>query len=332
MKRASLLTLSLLAALSVQHGAWAVDYPLPPANSRIIGQNQFWTVQEGDRNLQAIARHFDTAAMLILEANDTLAPVEPEPGTQVLIPSQMLLPDTPREGIVVNLAELRLYYFPPGQNQVQVYPLGIGQLGLETPEMTTRVGQKIPNPTWTPTAGIRARSLEKGIKLPPVIPAGPNNPLGRYALRLAYGNGEYLIHGTNAPDSVGLRVSSGCMRMNAADIQALFSQVKTGTPVRIINQPVKFAVDPDGRRYVEVHRPLSQDESGDTRTIAYTLPAEFHQFSGDKSVDEALLKRALSRRAGYPVVVSGGEQSSAGGAVSNLSVQNAPVDESTRVQ
>lgn len=82
--------------------------------------------------------------MLILEANDTLAPVEPKPGTQVLIPSQMLLPDTPREGIVVNLAELRLYYFPPGQNLVQVYPLGIGQLGLETPEMTTRVGQKIP--------------------------------------------------------------------------------------------------------------------------------------------------------------------------------------------
>ncbi|WP_421673174.1 L,D-transpeptidase LdtE [Raoultella terrigena] len=332
MKRATLLTISLLTALSAQHGAWAVDYPLPPANSRIIGQNQFWTVQEGDRNLQAIARHFDTAAMLILEANDTLAPVEPKPGTQVLIPSQMLLPDTPREGIVVNLAELRLYYFPPGQNLVQVYPLGIGQLGLETPEMTTRVGQKIPNPTWTPTAGIRARSLEKGIKLPPVIPAGPNNPLGRYALRLAYGNGEYLIHGTNAPDSVGLRVSSGCMRMNAADIQALFSQVKTGTPVRIINQPVKFAVEPDGRRYVEVHRPLSQDESGNTRTIAYTLPAEFHQFSGDKSVDEAQLKRALSRRAGYPVVVSGGELSSTGGAVSNLSVQNAPVDESKRVQ
>jgi L,D-transpeptidase YnhG len=136
---------------------------------------------------------------------------------------------------------------------VQVYPLGIGQQGLETPEMTTRVGQKIPNPTWTPTAGIRARSLEKGIKLPPVVPAGPNNPLGRYALRLAYGNGEYL-HGTSAPDSVGLRVSSGCMRMNAADIQALFNQVKSGTPVRIINQPVKFAVEPDGKRYVEVHR------------------------------------------------------------------------------
>lgn len=162
---------------------WAVDYPLS-ANSRLIGQNQYWTVQEGDRNLQAIARHFDTAAMLILEANDTIAPVQPKPGTQVLIPSQMLLPDVPREGIVVNLAELRLYYFPPGENQVQVYPLGIGQLGLETPEMTTRVGQKIPNPTWTPTAGIRARSLEKGVTLPAVVPAGPNNP--RAAMRCVW--------------------------------------------------------------------------------------------------------------------------------------------------
>ncbi|EOG8332086.1 MAG: L,D-transpeptidase family protein [Klebsiella sp.] len=330
MKRASLITLALLSALSASHAAWAVDYPLPPANSRLIGENQFWTVQEGDRNLQAIARRFDTAAMLILEANDTIAPVQPKPGTQVLIPSQMLLPDVPREGIVVNLAELRLYYFPPGVNQVQVYPLGIGQQGLETPEMTTRIGQKIPNPTWTPTAGIRARSLEKGIKLPPVVPAGPNNPLGRYALRLAYGNGEYLIHGTSAPDSVGLRVSSGCMRMNAADIQSLFNQVKSGTPVRIINQPVKFAVEPDGKRYVEVHRPLTPDEASNAQTMAYTLPAEFHQFSGDKAVDEAQLKRALTRRAGYPypVVVS-----ASGSTASSLSVQNnTPVDEAKRVQ
>ena len=328
MKRKTMITLALLSALGVSSAAWAVDYPLPPANSRLIGQNQYWTVQEGDRNLQAIARHFDTAAMLILEANDTIAPVQPKPGTQVLIPYQMLLPDVPREGIVVNLAELRLYYFPPGENQVQVYPLGIGQLGLETPEMTTRIGQKIPNPTWTPTAGIRARSLEKGVTLPAVVPAGPYNPLGRYALRLAYGNGEYLIHGTNAPDSVGLRVSSGWMRMNADDIKALFNQVKTGTPVRIINQPVKFAVEPDGKRYVEVHRPLSQTEGENTRTIAYTLPAAFHAFAEDKAVDDAQLKKAMSRRAGYPVVVSTGT----GSAPATLSAQNTPSDNSLLTQ
>ncbi|BBQ84139.1 MULTISPECIES: L,D-transpeptidase LdtE [Enterobacteriaceae] len=305
MKRASLLTLGILGALSAISSAWAVDYPLPPANSRLIGHNQTYTVQEGDKNLQAIARRFDTAAMLILEANNTIAPV-PRPGTVVTIPSQMLLPDVPREGIVVNLAELRLYYFPPGEQQVQVYPIGIGLQGLETPEMTTRVGQKIPNPTWTPTPGIRARSLERGVTLPAVVPAGPHNPLGLYALRLAYGNGEYLIHGTNAPDSVGLRVSSGCIRMNAPDIKALFAQVRSGTPVRVINEPVKYSVEPNGARYLEVHRPLSQNAEQDTQTMKMTLSSGFKAFAGHGSVDEAQVKRVLSRRAGYPVAVSQG--------------------------
>ncbi len=190
MKRASVITLMLIGAYSAIQAAWAVDYPLPQANSRLVGQNQTYTVQEGDKNLQAIARKFDTAAMLILEANNTIAPV-PKPGTLITIPSQLLLPDAPREGIIVNLAELRLYYFPPGENIVQVFPIGIGLQGLETPVMETRVGQKIPNPTWTPTPGIRKRSLERGITLPPVVPAGPNNPLGRFALRLAHGNGEH---------------------------------------------------------------------------------------------------------------------------------------------
>ena len=324
MKRASLLTLSILGDLSAISSAWAVDYPLPPANSRLIGHNQTYTVQEGDKNLQAIARRFDTAAMLILEANNTIAPV-PRPGTVVTIPSQMLLPDVPREGIVVNLAELRLYYFPPGEQQVQVYPIGIGLQGLETPEMTTRVGQKIPNPTWTPTAGIRKRSLERGVTLPPVVPAGPNNPLGLYALRLAYGNGEYLIHGTNAPDSVGLRVSSGCIRMNAPDIKALFAQVRSGTPVRVINEPVKYAVEPNGTRYLEVHRPLSQNEAQDTQTMKMTLSSGFKQFAEQAS--EGQVKSALSRRAGYPVIVSEGQ-----GAASVLSAQNSTVASETVTQ
>lgn len=146
MKRASVITLMLIGAYSAIQAAWAVDYPLPQANSRLVGQNQTYTVQEGDKNLQAIARKFDTAAMLILEANNTIAPV-PKPGTLITIPSQLLLPDAPREGIIVNLAELRLYYFPPGENIVQVFPIGIGLQGLETPVMETRVGQKIPNPT-----------------------------------------------------------------------------------------------------------------------------------------------------------------------------------------
>lgn len=320
MKRASLITLLLLSSLGALHSARAMDYPLPPAGSRLIGQNQTYTIQEGDNKLQTIARRFNTAAQVILETNNTIAPVNPAPGTVITIPSQMLLPDTPREGIVVNLAELRLYYFPPGQNIVQVYPLGIGQLGLETPVTTTRVSQKIPNPTWTPTPGIRARSLEQGIKLPPVVPAGPNNPLGRFALRLGVGNGEYLIHGTSAPDSVGLRVSSGCMRMNAPDIKALFEQVRVGTRVQIINEPVKFSVEPDGKRYIEVHRPLAQVEGENPQVSPITHSADFAAFVSQAGSDKALIDKALSRRAGIPVIVSSGSGPSASNSV--LSVQN----------
>lgn len=323
MKRASFITLVLLGSLGALNSARAVDYPLPPEGSRLIGQNQTYTIQEGDDKLQTIARRFNTAAQLVLETNNTIAPVNPAPGTVITIPSQMLLPDTPREGIVVNLAELRLYYFPPGENSVQVYPLGIGQLGLETPVSTTRVSQKIPNPTWTPTAGIRARSLAQGIKLPPVVPAGPNNPLGRYALRLGIGNGEYLIHGTSAPDSVGLRVSSGCMRMNAPDIKALFGQVRVGTRVQIINEPVKFSVEPDGKRYIEVHRPLAQVEGENPQVAPITHSAEFAAFVSQTGSDKALIDKALSRRAGIPVAVSADNGPSASNPV--LSVQNSRV-------
>ncbi|EOC9627572.1 L,D-transpeptidase family protein [Enterobacter ludwigii] len=320
MKRASLITLLLLGSLGALNSARAMDYPLPPAGSRLIGQNQTYTIQEGDNKLQTIARRFNTAAQLILEANNTIAPVNPAPGTVITIPSQMLLPDTPREGIIVNLAELRLYYFPPGENIVQVFPLGIGQLGLETPVTTTRVSQKIPNPTWTPTPGIRARSLEQGIKLPPVVPAGPNNPLGRFALRLGVGHGEYLIHGTSAPDSVGLRVSSGCMRMNAPDIKALFEQVRVGTRVQIINEPVKFSVEPDGKRYIEVHRPLAQVEGENPQMTPISHSADFATFVSQSGSDKALIDKALSRRAGIPVAVSADNGASARQNV--LSVQN----------
>ncbi len=319
MKRASLITLCLFGAISALSVAHAAEYTLPANGSRIIGQNQTYTVQAGDKNLQAIARRFDTAAMLILEANDTIAPV-PKPGTVVTIPSQMLLPDTPREGIVVNLAELRLYYFPPGKNSVQVYPIGIGLQGLETPVSVTRVSQKIPNPTWTPTVGIRARSLANGIELPPVIPAGPNNPLGRFALRLGIGHGEYLIHGTNAQDSVGLRVSSGCIRMNAPDIAALFAQVSAGTRVAIINEPVKYAVEPDGRHYIEVHRPLSRAEEENTQTLPIVFSPTLASFIAQAGGDKTLIEKALNRRAGYPVIVPAVKQ--AVSAENVLAVQN----------
>ncbi|HDI3031743.1 TPA: L,D-transpeptidase family protein [Cronobacter turicensis] len=294
-----LLALLLMGATQ----ALAVDYPLPPPGSRLIGQNQTYLVPANSQNLEKIAEQYQTGVLLLLEANNTVDPYLPMPGSELTIPTQMLLPDTPREGIVVNLAELRLYYYPPGENRVAVYPIGIGLTGRETPVMTTRITQKIPNPTWTPTAAMRARSQAHGVTLPAVIPAGPNNPLGRFALRLQQGGGEYLIHGTNARSSIGLRASSGCIRMRAADIKALFTQVAWGTRVQIINEPVKYASEPDGRRYVEVHQPLSRSDADNPQTMPVAINAAFGQFIDDAGTDAMAVDNALTRRAGYPVVV-----------------------------
>ncbi|MCT4705742.1 L,D-transpeptidase family protein [Enterobacteriaceae bacterium H16N7] len=298
------ITLVFLSALAASQSAWAVDYLLPPPGSRIIGENQTYVVPNDGKNLEAVAAKYNTGVLLLLEANNTVDPFLPKAGSELVIPSQMILPDTPREGIVINLAELRLYYFPPGQNRVEVYPLGIGQLGRETPVMVTRISQKIPNPTWTPTANIRARSLAQGINLPAVVPAGPNNPLGRYALRLEKGGGEYLIHGTNARNSIGLRVSSGCMRMRAPDIKALFSQVAWGTRVEIINEPVKYTTEPDGKRYVEVHQPLSRNDWENPQTVPIAISATFGAFIDNPLSDKAQVDSAIVRRAGYPVLVN----------------------------
>ena len=300
--------------------ARANTWPLPPAGSKLGGENRFHIVENDGGSLEAIAKKYDVGFLALLQANPGIDPFVPRAGSVVTIPLQTLLPDVPRRGIVINLAELRLYYYPPGKNEVTIYPIGIGQQGLETPVSVTRISQKIPNPTWTPTAGIRARSLERGVELPKVVPAGPNNPLGRFAMRLGIGNGEYLIHGTNAQDSVGLRVSSGCIRMNAPDIEALFAQVAAGTRVAIINEPVKYAVEPDGKHYIEVHRPLAQTVEQDTQTqpivFSPALGAMIEQSGGDHS----MIEKALSRRAGYPVVITAGKATSAATPV--LSVQN----------
>ncbi len=301
-----LLTVSLICGTSALQTAYAVDYLLPPSGSRIIGENQIYTVPNEGKNLEYVAAQYNTGVLLMLEANNTVDPFLPKPGSQLVVPSQMILPDTPREGIVINVAELRLYYYPPGQNRVEVFPLGIGQLGRETPVMTTRISQKIPNPTWTPTANTRAREAARGIKLPPVIPAGPNNPLGQYALRLEQGGGEYLIHGTNVKNSIGMRVSSGCMRMRAPDIKSLFSQVAWGTRVQIIDEPVKFTVEPNGKRYIEVHQPLSRNDWDNPQTMPIAINVALGRFIDSPLSDTTAIDNAITRRAGYPVEVNAG--------------------------
>jgi len=286
----------------------AAEYPLPPDNSRLIGENSTYVVPNDGQPLEAVAAKYKIGLIGMLEANPGTDPYLPKPGTVLTIPSQMLLPDTKREGIVVNLAELRLYYYPKGEDKVIVLPIGIGQLGRNTPEMVTSVSQKIPNPTWTPTANIRKAYLKDGIKLPGMVPAGPENPMGLFAMRLSAGTGQYLIHGTNANFGIGMRVSSGCIRLRPDDIEALFNMVPKGTRVQIINQPIKFSIEPDGKRYIEVHQPLSRTEKDDPQTKPIPLSAAATKFVKSKETNDQVVKEAIERRSGMPVIVSHGTQ------------------------
>jgi L,D-transpeptidase ErfK/SrfK len=178
----------------------------------------------------------------------------------VLLPTQYVVPDVPREGLVLNIASKRLFYFPQvaeGQPQVvQTYPIGIGRVGWETPLGATTVIGKAKDPAWYVPASIRREHAEAGDPLPSVVPAGPDNPLGNRVLRL--GIPGYLIHGTNQPYGVGMRVSHGCVRLYPENIELLYSLVDVGMPVRIINEPFLLG-RLDGNIYFESHEPLEED-------------------------------------------------------------------------
>lgn len=305
MFNARIVSLLLVAASLWTAPSWATTYPLPPAGSRLIGELEDYIVQP-DEHLELIGKHTQIGFLALLEANPGVDPYLPTPGTRLTLPTQMLLPDVPREGIVINLPELRLYYFPKGKNEVIVLPIGIGDIGRETPEMTTTVIAKNPNPTWVPGPMVRKSWLEqKGISLPAVVPPGPDNPLGKFAMRLGYGKRDYLIHGTNKEFGVGLRVSAGCIRLRPDDIEALFKLVPVGTTVRVINQPVKTAIEPDGSHWLEVHSPLSRTELELEQGAPLILSPEVEAFIAASEIDGDKVAAVLNNKNGIPRPVSG---------------------------
>nr|WP_323894283.1 L,D-transpeptidase family protein [Aeromonas allosaccharophila] len=298
------LSLLLAATLLCTAPVQAKRYPLPPAESRLIGELEDYIIQQ-DEHLELVGKHTQIGFLALLEANPGVDPYLPKPGTRLTLPTQMLLPDVPREGIVINLPELRLYYFPKGNSEVIVLPIGIGDIGRETPEMTTTVIEKNPDPTWVPGPMVRKSWLEqKGITLPAVVPPGPDNPLGKFAMRLGYGKRDYLIHGTNKDFGVGLRVSAGCIRLRPDDIEALFKIVPIGTPVRVINQPVKVAIEPDGRRWLEVHSPLSRTEEELENGAPLMLSPAIESFISAPDVMQDEVTAALESKNGLPRPIS----------------------------
>lgn len=293
-------TLALMAAPSL-----AAIYPLPPADVDIIGEIKTVPVAEGESLLDIARRHGIGYEEMQL-ANRDIDMWAPEPGTQVIVPTRHILPPGPREGIVLNLAEMRLYYYPvAGKGKprvVETYPVSIGRLDWRTPLGETHVTAKQTNPSWYPPQSVRLEAKAEGRTVPDVVPPGPDNPLGSHVLRL--GLPSYLIHGTNNPWGIGMRVTHGCVRMYPEDIASLFERVPVRTKVRIINEPYKVGWLA-GTLFIEAH-PMLEEHRAEVEDalrpavekVAAVLASNAHR------VDYQLIKQAIGSPHGLPAPIS----------------------------
>lgn len=302
----------VLAALLALSGAAARAATLPlPAEGDLVGDYAEVAAARED-TLSDLARRFGLGYEEIVNANPDVDPWLPGEGTVVRLPLRRVLPNAPREGIVVNLPEHRLYYFPPakpGEPRVVVtYPVSVGKMDWSTPLGLTKVAAKIKDPPWYPPESVRAEHAQHGDILPKMVPAGPDNPLGLYAMRLAIPGGSYLIHGTNKPAGVGMQVTHGCMRLYPEHIEELFKMVAVDTPVRLVNQPHKVGWSA-GRLYAEVHPPLEATSSAvvepDRSSLAHLIANAVRQRPAGP-VMWARAETAFELAEGIPIAVTDG--------------------------
>ncbi len=302
------LILVLCLLVTVSH---ADTLTLPPADVDLIGTLTTTQVQKGETLLD-IARRFDIGQNEIKLANPGLNRWSPPEGAEVLLPKRFILPDAPHQGIVLNIPEMRLYYFPkPHQGEppkVVTHPVSIGRMDWSTPIGTTHVVAKVKDPAWRPPESIKKEHAQEGEILPDVVPAGPDNPLGKYAMRL--GIPGYLIHSTNKPLGIGMRVTHGCVRMYPEDIERLFPEVKVGTPVTLVNQPIKVGWFADDL-YIEVHPPLEEETQSYAKMLEQALTLIEHKTQGRPvSINGRALREALQKQQGIPVRISSSPTSS----------------------
>jgi L,D-transpeptidase ErfK/SrfK len=248
-------------ALGVAGTAHATVYTLSSPDAQVVGEDQTITTVYED-TLYDLARKYSLGSEEVIRVNPGVDPWLPGAGKQVIIPGRHILPAGGREGIVVNLPEHRLYYYPKpqrGKPQIVItYPVSIGKMDWHTPIGITHVIQKEKNPVWYPPESVRKEHAAAGDPLPTRVASGPDNPLGLFAMRLAAGNGTYMIHGTNNPIAVGLAVTHGCIRMYPEDVEQLFPMIPVGEQVRLINDPVKVAWV-DGELLLEAHPPVNAE-------------------------------------------------------------------------
>jgi L,D-transpeptidase ErfK/SrfK len=248
-----LLGLCLLAGMLGPNGtAWAAGYSLAEDDTEIVGTLMPMRVRHED-TLASVAEAQGLGWRELVDANPDIDPWLPGEGTQIVLPTKYILPSGPREGVVINVAEFRLYYYPPGTNMVVTFPVGLGRLDFPTPLVSTTIRAAVPNPSWRPGPTARAEHAARGNPLPAVVPPGPDNPMGRMAIVL--GIPSYFIHGTNQPFAVGQTASLGCIRMYDHHVETLAEMTRNGTPVRIVNEPYKVGWRHD-ELFVEIHEDI----------------------------------------------------------------------------
>ena len=284
-------------------------FTLADEKQEVVGATQVLFTRY-ENTFSAIAQHYDLGYEELKHANPGVDHWLPGEETPVYLPTEMILPDTPRQGIVINVPAMRLWYFTtqkdlgeasPAEVHVTTYPIGIGEEGWATPLGDGTVTAKARDPVWYVPASIRKEHAARGDPLPSVVQPGPDNPLGRHALALSLPG--YLIHGTNKPAGVGMRSSHGCIRLYPEDIEALFERVGKGTKVQILNQPV-LAGWRDGQLYLEVHRPLVEDQR-DLAVDARQVLARALERAGMSvtDLDQDVIGKVLGEQRGIPFPV-----------------------------
>ena len=284
------------AALS-STGTWRLD-----AEESLVGRSQIYFAQYKDTLLD-VARRFGMGISEMQLANPEVDMWLPGEGTAIRLPSRFVLPTAPRSGVVINVPEMRIYYYPRGESVVHTWPISIGRVGWETPLGETSIVRKAVRPTWIPPDSIREEYEQRGEPLPRVVRPGPDNPLGSHALYL--GLPAYLIHGTNRPYSIGMRVSHGCVRMYPEHIIELFDMADSGTPVTLVHQGVKAGWLGD-KLYLEVHPEIDvpDEKARPSMTDAVkSIIAVTSEEGPPATVDWTRVKDALAAANGIPVAV-----------------------------
>lgn len=293
-----------VAMLCAAPFAGAIELPLPAPGDDVVGAIQVIEARYED-TFADLGKTYDLGYLEMVAANPGVDAWLPGAGTEVVLPTRYILPSGPREGVVINLAEYRLYYYPKDKAVVYTYPLGIGREGWDSPISNTSITVKTPNPGWTPPQSILREAADAGSPLPAYVPPGPDNPLGPYKLTL--GLPGYLIHGSNKKFGIGMRVSHGCFRMLNHNVLELADLVPVGVKVRIINEPYKFGFA-QGQLYLEAHEPLDNDGETslmDKHAAVVNVLLKREDLQG-MQLDWALVRDIVGASAGVPALITEG--------------------------